>query len=86
MQRHVVGVPLDEQPDLVDVARGAGAGVDVHDEPVRAGRREDRVELRAAGLVTRPAAEQERQLERRHPRLRGEGEGLLGGGGVLRAG
>jgi hypothetical protein len=85
VQRHVVGVPLDQQPDLVDVARRAGAGVDVHHEPVRAGGREDRVELRAAGLVAGPAAEQERQLRGRHAALTCEGERLLGGGRVLGA-
>jgi len=48
---------------MVDVAGGAGRGVNVHDQVVLAGGGEDRVELRLAALLVAAASEQERHLE-----------------------
>jgi hypothetical protein len=81
MDGDLIGVPLHQVADLVDVGGGAGGGVDVHDQAQALGLVEDPVEERAAGRVGGAAAEQEAELQRPHAVLAGQREGT--GGAVL---
>ena len=75
---HVVGVPVDQVADLVDVGGGAGRGVHVDDQADASAVPKIRSSWgRQAGSVGAPA-EQEAELQRPYARLAGQREGARG--------